>query len=99
MMSTLVSRTEMILIVAVLALLSNPSEERFQEQLEYRMNQQGRHWIESKFLSHATTIVHRRKDFRFFSFMLTEPEIPYHFLGIFNYWIPLPKFGRRQRFS
>ncbi|KAI8050324.1 hypothetical protein BDF22DRAFT_148022 [Syncephalis plumigaleata] len=61
MIGMLFSRNETLLIVAILALLTNPSEERFQRQLERHLNRQGRHWIESKFLSHATTIAHRRK--------------------------------------
>ncbi|RKP22614.1 hypothetical protein SYNPS1DRAFT_30496 [Syncephalis pseudoplumigaleata] len=99
MLGVLVSRNEVLLMAAILALLTNPSEERFQQQLEYRLNRQGRHWLESKVLSHATTAVHRRMNFRFCSLILTEPEVAYHFFGIFNYWIPLPKLIRRRRFD
>ncbi|KAK9712601.1 hypothetical protein K7432_007044 [Basidiobolus ranarum] len=86
----------LILITAGVALASNPDETSFKQYIEKALQRSGSSWIERQLISQVSTLVYKRKDYKFFS-LVAIPETETTYLGIFGIWIPLPLLLKDKR--
>ncbi|ORX99158.1 hypothetical protein K493DRAFT_313312 [Basidiobolus meristosporus CBS 931.73] len=85
----------LVLVTAGIALASNPDEVSFKAHMEKLLQRSGSSWIERTLISQVSTLVYKRKDYKFFSlFVIPETETVY--LGVFGIWIGLPLYLKRQ---
>ncbi|TPX70656.1 hypothetical protein SpCBS45565_g01626 [Spizellomyces sp. 'palustris'] len=87
--------TVLLIVVLAAALATLVATESFRRYVDKVLKDSGSSWVSRKFLSSISTLVYRRRDYKFFS-TVHVPEEDTLFLGIFAYWLPVP-FWRRLR--
>ncbi|KAI3641170.1 hypothetical protein MIR68_000776 [Amoeboaphelidium protococcarum] len=86
----------LLLLLGGVAIATNPDERSFQKYVETDLKEQGATWIEQQVVSRASSLIYRRKDFKFFSLVKVDADEIYY-VGCFSHWFAIPSWALIKR--